>query len=357
MGRPLTIYRRHLANCKNHLRTQRNCQCPMWAQGTLRGKWIRRSLGVRSWEAAQKLVREWEADGMPRTATVERACEAFVRDCEARKLSSQTVKKYRRWMNELKGIFQGRLVGSLDAEDMRSYREGWELSPVSALKKLEGLRTFFRFCDDAGWIGNNPARSLKAPKVVPNPTLPFTKDEMEKILWATELYPTAGIHGKKNPLRAKAMVLLLRYSGMRVGDAATLTRDRIQNGKLFLYTAKTKTPVFVPLPKEVIDALEKLEETGKYFFWSGYGTVKAATSGVQRTLYRVFKLAGITNGHAHRFRDTFSVSLLESGVSLETVSVLLGHSNTRITAKHYNPWVKSRQAALEEAVTRAWQQT
>ena len=48
----------------------------------------------------------------------------------------------------------------------------------------------------------------------------------------------------------------------------------------------------------------------------------------------VFKKAKIKNGHSHRFRDTFAVSLLQAGVSLEDVSTLLGHKSLRITQKH-----------------------
>lgn len=46
--------------------------------------------------------------------------------------------------------------------------------------------------------------------------------------------------------------------------------------------------------------------------------------------------------------------LLEKGVSIETVSVLLGHSNIGITLKHYRPWVKSLQEKLEREVASAW---
>jgi len=67
----------------------------------------------------------------------------------------------------------------------------------------------------------------------------------------------------------------------------------------------------------------------------------------------VFKAAKIENGHTHRFRDTFAVGLLEKGVSLESVSVLLGHQSVKITQKHYSPWVKTRQEALEKEVLHA----
>jgi len=47
-------------------------------------------------------------------------------------------------------------------------------------------------------------------------------------------------------------------------------------------------------------------------------------------------------------RDTFSVDLLERGVPLEEVSKLLGHSSTKVTEKHYAPWIKGRQDRLDE---------
>ena len=49
---------------------------------------------------------------------------------------------------------------------------------------------------------------------------------------------------------------------------------------------------------------------------------------------RVLKLAGVT-GTCHSFRDTFAVSLLTQGVDVYCVSKALGHSDVRVTDKHY----------------------
>ena len=55
-------------------------------------------------------------------------------------------------------------------------------------------------------------------------------------------------------------MLLLRYSGLRMGDAVALSSERIDGDKLFLYTSKAGTPVYCPLPPAVIVALEAAME-------------------------------------------------------------------------------------------------
>jgi hypothetical protein len=45
--------------------------------------------------------------------------------------------------------------------------------------------------------------------------------------------------------------------------------------------------------------------------------------------------------------------MLDAGLSIENVSALLGHASTKVTEKHYSPWVKTRQDALEGEVLRA----
>ena len=101
------------------------------------------------------------------------------------------------------------------------------------------------------------------------PTLPFTDSEIEKILWATEVYPNKGIYGADSGRRVRAFINLLRYSGLRIRDAATLARDKLHENKLLLYTQKTGQPVWLPLPRKAAEELEELNTRGKYFFWSG----------------------------------------------------------------------------------------
>ena len=163
--------------------------------------------------------------------------------------------------------------------------------------------------------------------------------------------------GKENAMRLRALVLLLRYTGMRIGDAVSLTSDRIKLNRLFLYTAKTGTPVNTVLPDFVLEALEASPKvTRAHFFWNGAGKLDTIVGSWRRRLAKLFELAEVPKGHAHGFRDTFAVELLLAAVPIERVSVLLGHQSVRITEKHYSPWVHSRQEQLEQDLKRAWDQ-
>jgi integrase/recombinase XerD len=153
------------------------------------------------------------------------------------------------------------------------------------------------------------------------------------------------------------MVLLLRYSGLRMQDAACLERSRLKDGRLFLYTQKTGTPVYCPLPPVVSATLETVaNEHTDYVFWDGKSERETTVKSWNRVFRKVFATAdpAIEGGHPHRFRDTFAVSLLLNGVELSHVSILLGHASIKITERHYAPWVKARQKQLEEDVQRAW---
>jgi integrase len=145
----------------------------------------------------------------------------------------------------------------------------------------------------------------------------------------------------------------MRYSGMRISDAVTLTTDRIDGKRLFLYTQRTGVPVYTVLPDSVLKAL-----ADTLYFWSGQWRPESVAGLWEKRLKKLFGLAGITKGQgnavSHRLRDTFAVELLLAGVPIERVSVLLGHQSVRVTEKHYNPWVRSRQEQLEADVARAW---
>lgn len=356
----LTIYRRHLKVCEHAKegRKYRRCRCPIHVEGTLEGRLIRQSLETTNWQRATDIVHEWESKGIPvveeavTQPLIREACERFKADAAARKLAASTLKKYRVLTDQLVAFSDSvgaQYLTQLGIDEIRKFRESWKDGGVSSEKKLERLKSLYRFFSANGWTENH-AKALRAPVVTDIPTLPFTREEMTSIL---SCVPQVKFKHERISHELHAFVLLLRYSGLRIGDASQLHESRIKGNRLLLYMAKTRVPVYVPLPDFVVHRLEFVKRGNGHYFCSGNAKTDSYTSKWRLRLSKVFKLAKIEDGHAHRFRDTFAVELLDAGVSIDQVSILLGHKSVRITEKHYAPWVKSRQAQLDAAVSAA----
>ena len=376
----LTLYRRHLKGCsKASDRFYKRCACPMWVEGTANGTYLRRSLKTASWERATELSRIIEESDKP-AETPER------KDDPSRsfRLSPSTWRMQRRGNSrmrpstslkiQLRKQFLGwckaegyKLLKEFDLRAAQSFRASWTDGGLAKKKKQERLTGFFWFCIRAGWLTANPTDRLGRISVTQAPTDYFTRDEYEKLLDATYLYREGRGEtiGGNNGTRIRALIMLMRWSGLRIRDAVTLERTRLINDNLLLYQAKTGTPVYVPLPPQVAEALRTLPDGPKpnprYFFWSGNGLPKSVVADWQRSFRRVFKLAGLEkpDGSAkrcfpHMLRDTFAVEMLLAGVPIDQVSMLLGHASVKITEKHYSPWVKARQDQLAASVRNAW---
>jgi integrase len=315
---------------------------------------VRRSLDLRSWEAAQRLIRDWEIEGK-KPVTVSEAADRFIADRSAAHLSPSLLAKYRAVADELKQAIGSLPLRSVTVDDLRRIKESWKLAPITIQKRLERLRKFFTFCVDSDWMERNPAKRVKLPTVKYDPTLPFTDEQMEKILWAAEFIREA--HPKipeKTPAKLTALIFLMRYAGLRISDACMFRSVQLADGKIFLRQEKTKQPVWVPVPQKVTDAIAGVEQGREFLFYDRIGTPKSCITEWQKRLKLVYEFAGIPDGHSHRLRDTFSVDLLSHGIPIEYVSKLLGHTSVRTTERHYAPWVKARQDALEAAVTGTW---
>jgi integrase len=65
---------------------------------------------------------------------------------------------------------------------------------------------------------------------------------MTRVLAAIETYRDKACKtGQANALRLRTFVLVLRYTGMRLGDVATLSIDRLIGNKIQLYTQENRS--------------------------------------------------------------------------------------------------------------------
>ncbi len=95
----LNLWRRHVASCPHRHKGRKylKCQCPIWMDWRFDGPRLRRPVGTRNWEVAQRRAREWEAQGFAdggKTTSIQEATDKFVEDAKARNLRDATLYKY-----------------------------------------------------------------------------------------------------------------------------------------------------------------------------------------------------------------------------------------------------------------------
>jgi site-specific recombinase XerD len=149
-------------------------------------------------------------------------------------LEYATFRKYRCGLNLLKEFCHKSDVEVLDritVENLEDYRRSRSIGLVTWKVELQTLRTFFAYCVSRKWITSNPAKELKPPRnLKPNEIVPYTLLEESRILAACDLIGGGKYHrsgARYEQLRARAMILLLRQTALRVSDVATFRKDAI----------------------------------------------------------------------------------------------------------------------------------
>lgn len=164
----------------------------MWVEGMLDGVYRRESLKVSSWEKAEQIRREMEEGKKQKPVPIAEAIEIFLAEQTARALTESTLRKLRTLTASLSRFCQDKTIQTitqLDIGRVRQFRASWKDSPISAVKKLERTRSFFKFCVDSRWMncakqlprGPVPpyqqaaSRQRRAPMVFPIPLTPPPK--------------------------------------------------------------------------------------------------------------------------------------------------------------------------------------
>jgi site-specific recombinase XerD len=143
-------------------------------------------------------------------------------------LAAETNRKYERvigYFNEYCERESLRYVNQISVENLDGYARWRDKTNWTWIKEVEILRQFFNFCIEREWTSRNPAKALKRPRLLEaNDVKPYTSEEVVRIIAACD---EIGRHSYER-LRARAMVLVMRYCGLRISDVVTLSRDHIQ---------------------------------------------------------------------------------------------------------------------------------
>src|ERR1044071_7310609 len=134
----LSLWRRHESKCthKHRGRAYIKCSCPIWCDGEIDGRRIRRSLGPRDWaRAGRKLAALEDPHGL-RIKPLAEAIAAFENHIIS--LQSSTQRKYRNVLMQLRDFCKGagiQDVMQLNVEHLDAFRAGRQISLTTAMKE------------------------------------------------------------------------------------------------------------------------------------------------------------------------------------------------------------------------------
>jgi site-specific recombinase XerD len=298
-----------------------------------------------------------------------------------------TLSKYQTLMDQLQAFadWKGyRYIQEFDQDAVKEFRNSWEdakagykrlhlnskgfqtwskVSVETAKRQAKTLRYLFDLCIIRKWMTENPTTVLRFPKA-PNKGRKkkedvkyLTPNQMTDVLWAVDKLERMP---PENKARLKALILTMRWTGLRISDAVVLTDRKIVGDVLYVETKKSSTDVQIPLPPELMDAIKLLEiYDGGFLFWnrrSEGSDSQTPLHNFSALIAKVMKKAGVrlAGKLAHRFRNTFAVGLIEKGVPLETVSLMLGHQSVTTTERYYGDFTKGYMDRAEELVRFSW---
>lgn len=167
---------------------------------------------------------------------------------------------------------------------------------------------------------------------------PFENVDQARIRYLTDAEAQRLVNACPTDLRALVRAALL--TGARRGELAALTVAdvNLKTSQIYIAEAKSGKPRHVPLNPEGLahfrDAL-----TGKTGDQLVFTREDGAAWGHNYHVRALKVACGVAKVKPmvsfHELRHTYASHLANAGVDLLTISKLLGHSDTRITAKHY----------------------
>lgn len=217
----------------------------------------------------------------------------------------------------------------------------------------DALRACLNAAVRAELLPRNPLLAVPRPKHTPKERPVWGPAEVQRFLRACET--SASRYGP-------ALALLV-LTGLRVGELLGLTWNDIDLGAGVLHVRRQLTfvdrrPVEGPpksrsglrtiaLPERAVRLLQGLPRDGVAVF------PQAHPEGLRTTLRRLCARHGLPPVAVHDLRAIHATLLAAAGLEVRAVQHRLGHSDPRLTLKHYTRLLRDSERRAAEALDRA----
>lgn len=285
---------------------------------------IKRRLNPLTLSRALEIIRRIAARNRPETDKFDRPIETLIDYLGAdMKVADITPEQISGWYAHIKELPNTR-------------KPGKHLSPWTVNSYARLIRAFFNHLVKMGHLERTPFRVTigRLPRLHRKDIPQSDIDKMVK-------YSGSNI-------RDRAIVLILRDSGCRVGELVSMTLDNVffekvksEAGKkqwagyALVYGQKMRKHRYIFFKHEAVKALRLYLETRPEVdydsIWLSQVNLPITESGVYQMMERVGKAAGVKRFNPHAFRHAKTKELYQAGVPEPIIQALMGHDGVEVT--------------------------
>jgi len=257
----------------------------------------------------------------------------FIQHLKDQSRSPSTILAYRADLEQLLDYLQGKNKVSAEQcsqQDIEVFRDtllNQKYTPKSVSRKLNAVKTFFRWLIAGKQLTINPAESVAHPKIAP---------AMPKFLSPLEYRALRDV--VRDDPRIAAIVELILQTGLRISEVANLKLANSKESSLKVEAYATQPERSTPLNKPAKEALDKYlklrpKSNSPFVFVSKNGKPLAVRN-IRAAIDRYMQKAETGEYSVNDLRTTFIIENLKEGVDLVLLSQVAGHKRLSTTERY-----------------------
>lgn len=215
-------------------------------------------------------------------------------------------------------------------DDLDSFRDTLlndKYTPKSVSRKLNAVKTFFRWMIDQNLITSDISSSVAHPKII---------SVLPKFLSQLEYRALRDV--VRSDIRVAAIIELILQAGLRISEVANLKTEQVKNGEITIESYATQPQRTIPLNKPAKDILNQYmairpKVDSVYVFISKSGKPLAVRN-IRASIARYIQRAELPSYSVNDLRTTFMVENLKNGVDLVLLSQVSGHRRLSTTERY-----------------------
>ncbi len=294
--------------------------------GWKNGKQVRKYLGYyRSQAEALIALAEYHKDGYDidmSKFTFKETFDEWFKTQEKRNLSKSVFATHKMTYSRL-GRLGDTPIKNIKTATLQKWFDGIDLKPASKGKVKNTMTMVFDYAMQNDIVNKNYAKYLKMDEK-PEKTGKVYTDEEIKLLWEHKDQENARI------------LLILMYTGLRVGELINIKRDDIDFDKQYMIGGlKTEAgrDRVIPIHSKILPLVKEQIGDNKWMIQARHGGQRHYNVLLNQNIKFMKEL-----GLDHKFHDTrkTAISLMHSAdIPLETIKIIVGHAGADVTTKVY----------------------